>query len=304
MYHYLYVGVASLRAVEVLWQDLMGFEAFVLPASYPASLEQLWKLAPGSIARVLGLQTPSAPAGRLIFVEFSGASGAVREGAAVTDLCPKNLDVNVVDLFERAAELEAAGYQLRSAPVEYQIDQMDVREVQLGIHDDINLVLAEIVGEPLITTPRGYGGVTSVVTTVDDLSREMAMLQALEFPVLDAHRLVGPAIEQMVGLPPGGELHMQLLGNPEHRFGRAELVSYVGADGRNRYALTAPPARGLLRAAVRVQDPAASRESLLAAGFACGELCLLTDTDGLERPVYSVCSPVGWVLDVWAVPSP
>ena len=303
MYHYLYVGVASLRAVEALWQDLMGFEAFDLPASYAASLEQLWGLAPGSIGRLVGLQTPGAPAGRLVFVEFSASCPAVREGAAVTDLCPKNLDVNVIDLFERAAELEAAGYQLRSAPVEYQIDQLEVREVQLGIHDDINLVLAEIVGEPLVATERGYGGVTSVVTTVDDLAREMALLQALEFPVLDAHRLAGPAIEQMIGLPEGGELHMQLLGDPAHRFGRAELVKYVGARGVNRYPLALPPARGLFRGAIRVEDPAVSRQSLLAAGYDCAELFVLMDIDGRERSVCSVHSPAGWVLDAWAVHS-
>jgi hypothetical protein len=303
MYHYLYVGVVSLRAVKALWQDLMGFEAFALPPSHAASLEQLWAMPPGSIASLLGLQTPSAPAGRLVFVEFSVSSPAVREGAAVTDLCPKNLDVNVVDLFERAAELEAAGYELRSSPVEYQIDQLEVREVQLGVHDDINLVLAEIVGEDLTTTSRGYGGVTSVVTTVDDLPREMALLEALEFPLLDAHRLVGPAIEQMIGLPRGGELHMQLLGNPVHRFGRAELVKYVGVRGANRYSLAVPPARGLLRGAIQVEDSAASRRALLTKGFDCGELFALPDVDGGESVVYSVRSPVGWILDVWGARS-
>lgn len=281
MYHFLYVGVSSLGEASLLWSDLMGFRPFGLPPDYARSLEILWGLEANAIAGLLGLETPDAPGGRLVFVEFSVSAKSVRELAAPTDLCPKNLDINVIDLPQRVAELRAAGYILRSEPVEYKLGELDVREVQLPVHDDVNLVLAEIIGEPLQSTSRGYGGVTSVVTTVNEIAAEKSFFMLLGFHLLDAHSLSGPEVEQMVGLARGGILNMQLLGCENHRFGRAELVSYSSACGVNRYPLAVPPARGLMRAAMMVSEIILIRERLLQAGFECGNLQPLIQFNGV-----------------------
>lgn len=295
-YAHLCVGTADLDRALCLWRDTLGLQSYPDSLS-PQQLERLWSLPRGGVRRVLGLETPGAAGGGLLLVEFSGASRAVRESAAVTDLCPKNLDVNVIDLPARARELTAAGYRLRSDPVEYAIGDLQVREVQVPVEEGVNLVLAEILGEPLVTTARLYGAVTSVVTTTADIPAEAAFFECLGFERLDYHRLTGPEVETMVGLRPGGVLEMQLLGDARHRFGRAELVGYGVDSGNDLYPLARPPALGLFRGAIRVADVATRRSGCLNAGYAVTALRDLSG-DGESLPACSAESPSGWVVDI------
>lgn len=298
-YAYLCVGTADLEASLRLWRNTLGLRPAAPQGDTLSAhqLECLWLLPEGVITQCQMLETPGAPGGALLLVEFPPGTGAIRADAAVTDLCPKNLDVNVVDLPARARELQAAGYRLRSEPVAYAIGELRVREVQIPVEDDVNLVLAEIIGEPLLTTSRHYAAVTSVVTTTADIVAESAFFECLGFPRLDYHRLVGEAVEQMVGLRPGGVLEMQLLGDGTHRFGRAELVSYGSDCGRDLYPRAVPPARGLFRGAIRVDNVATLRAGCLNAGYAVSGLQDLSA--GKESFLAcSVQSPSGWMVDI------
>ena len=299
-YHHLCVGTANLARALEFWQGILGMAVKSRPDV--AMLETLWDLPTGTIRGACQLETPSANAGALLLVEFDATTPAVRQQAGVTDLCPKNLDVNCIDLPARVRALQAAGYRMRSAPVDYAIGDLQVREVQLPLEEGVNLVLAEILGEPLVTTPTHYGAITSVVTTTADIEEESRFFEALGFQRLDRPRLEGPAIETMVGLPAGGVLHMQLLGEPATRFGRAELVSYGGASGADHYPRTRPPALGLFRAAIRVRDMPAVRRACSRAGYA------LTDVVSLAGPgkpcqACSVQSPSGWWIDLLPLPA-
>lgn len=254
MYDHLYVGVRDMSESLKLWHDILGFSFSHRPTSDCRGLEKLWGLKPNAVNSLILLETPSAPSGRVMLVNFTENSQSVRHDAQSFDLCPKNLDISVVNFHERVAELKAAGYLLRSEPVHYSIDKLDVWEVQVMACDDVNIVLTEIVGETLALTPRQFGGITSVVTIVENIYKEAAFYTSLGFDMLDSHCLKGPDIEKMIGLPKGVSLTMQLLGESSHRFGRAELIKYEKVTGQNLYSRAAPPAIGFFRATVIVSD--------------------------------------------------
>ena len=60
----------------------------------------------------------------------------------------------------------------------------------------------------------------------------------------------------MIGLPKGGGLRLNLLeGDEPDRYGRVELVSYIGAEKQDDlYEIANPPALGTLHCLFRVED--------------------------------------------------
>ena len=78
---------------------------------------------------------------------------SVRSGAAVFDACPKNIDIYVTDIGQRVDALKALGYNFRSATHSEVTadDGTRFREMHIGIHDDINLVLLELPDQPIPT---------------------------------------------------------------------------------------------------------------------------------------------------------
>lgn len=295
-YSFLNVGVSSLDEAEKLWRGVMGMEVADLGHWDILALEALWDLPPGAVRRSRLLCTPGAPAGFVHLVEFATEGPIIRKDAKATDLCPKNLDVNVKDLPLRLEEIEQAGYQRLSDPVEYPIGDLQVREVQVPVHDGVNLVLAEIMGEAFASTEKGYGGATSVVTTTTNIEREIEFLSLLGLAQLDRHLLEGPAVELMVDLPAGTKLEMQLLGEAEHRFGRAELVCYHGVTGCDLYSRCGPPARGLFRAAIWVEECRPVVERVLAAGFRASFHRIAVGEEVLTAGI--AVSPSGWSIDL------
>lgn len=250
------VGVADLAPVRNLWQNLFGFEAVDLPCETRGVLEDRWSLDRGAVEELLMLRTPHAEAGipgghdvgRLLFVRFAGETPSVRAGAGPTDLCPKNLDVYVDDLPARLPALRAAGLRFRNdAPSEVTAPNgVRFREIHLQGHDDINIVLLQLLDEPMHFSPRGFAGVGALVTIVRDPRSEVTFHEnVFDFETVARHRLDGPEIERMIGLPGGSALDITILGGERH-LGQLEIIAYEGAAGTDRYPLTRPPARGIL----------------------------------------------------------
>ena len=291
-YAFLTLGTDDLQRALGLWCDHMGLEE-VQEQPRIGDLEHFWALPRGALLDARMLETVGAPAGRLLLLAFSESAPRVRDHADPRDLCPKNLDVNVVDLPARYRALCDAGLIPRSAPVSYAIDDLQVREVQFSLPEGVNLVLAEILGEPLCTTWAGFGAVTSTVTTVADLDAEEQFFRTLGFQAVGRHDLAGPEIERMIGLPPGGGLTISLHGAVAHRFGRAELVRYQPSIGQDLYARTALPAIGLLRAAIDVEDLDCCARQCREAGYR-----ILKERSFGTRRGRSLQSPAGWWIDL------
>lgn len=295
------VGVADMQAVRDLWIDRFGLEIVARRAGADAGLARLWNIPADRIADQLLIRTPGAQTGWLHFVEFDPPGAPVRRDAAVTDFGPKNLDVNCRDMPGRHAELDAAGRTFRSPISEYAVDGIRAREVQMPAHDDVNVVLIEVLsgGFDIDFSPRGYGALTSFVVIVPDTAAESAFYRAaLGLDELMHHRIAGAGIERAVGLPPGTALDMRLLGRDGHLFGRVELIAYEGVVGDDRFTPARPPARGILQAGFAVASVAAYAHRAEAAG-----LDVIT-TEGVETifgtgDVATLHSPAGLRIDVY-----
>jgi catechol 2,3-dioxygenase-like lactoylglutathione lyase family enzyme len=268
---YVSIGVQDMRAVAELWVDVLGLEVAAVAAGPDPELGRLWNLPGEVITAQMVLRTPGADGGYLHFVEFANPGAAVREGAATTDRGAKNIDVNCVGMPELVARLRAAGYEPRSEIAEYEVDAVRVREVQLAVHDGLNLVLIEVLtaGFEVALTAAGTAGLTSFVVIVDDTVGEATFYRQL-FGMTDImhHRIAGPEIESAAGLPPGTVLDMRLLGRPESLFGRMELIAYEGISGANRFVRAVPPATGILRCGFRISSLGVFAEQAAAHGFA------------------------------------
>ena len=253
------VGVENIDEATELWVDQFGLDVVSEREGSDTDLSRLWQLEDDDITKQALLATPKIDVGKIHLVQFKNPSTAVRQNANATDLGPKNLDVTCLDLPSKYDELIKMGYQFRSEYVGYQIESIgaDVLEVQMPGHDHTNIIFVEQLGEKIQLSEKGYGGITSLVTIVSELDEEtdffidiFSLKQAL------SEDLFGEHVEKMIGLPKGGGLRLNLLeGDEVDRYGRVELVAYIGAEKQDDlYEIANPPALGTLHCIFRVED--------------------------------------------------
>ena len=253
------VGVQNINEAIELWVNQFGLEIVSEREVIDTDLSRLWQLEDDEITKQALLATPKIDVGKIHLVQFKNPSTAVRQNANATDLGPKNLDVTCLDLPSKYDELIKMGYQFRSEYVGYQIESIgaDVLEVQMPGHDHTNIIFVEQLGEKIQLSKRGYGGITSLVTIVSELDEETDFFMDI-FSLKEAlsEDLFGEHVEKMIGLPKGGGLRLNLLeGDEIDRYGRVELVAYIGAEKQDDlYKIANPPALGTLHCVFRVED--------------------------------------------------
>ncbi|MEO0998098.1 MAG: hypothetical protein AAFX58_11320 [Pseudomonadota bacterium] len=205
-------------------------------------------------------------------VEFADPAPAVRAGAAVFDLCPKNLDVYVSDMPARIEALRQRGYTFRNETFS-EVEAPDgtrFREIHLDGHDAINIVLLEVLGQDRAVSTRGFGGIGPLIVIVADAAAEKAFFAtAMGLAQLADNVLSGPEIESMIGLPNGAALDVSIWGDPELPNGQIEIINYRGVDGRNLYPHARPKATGILGVSYDSAATAAIEARLRHAGIPC-----------------------------------
>ncbi len=264
------LGVANLDAALALWVDTFGFEVSLQSEGPDSGLAHLWSLQAQDIARQAVVRTPGQHTGMIHLVEFNDPQPPIRQGAEVFDLVPKNLDIHVRDLPARVEELKAAGMRFRNENYsEITIPGGGIfREIHMPAHDEVNVVLLEVIGEELPYTSRGFAGVGPVITIVPDAGEEKQFYQdILGLDILSDNILAGPEIEKMVGLPPGAALDVSVLGNENQHFGRIEIVDYQGVEGEDLYPRARPKALGTLQVSYTISDLQPLISRLEAAGI-------------------------------------
>ncbi len=253
------VGVQNINEAIELWVNQFGLDIVSEREGIDADLSRLWQLEDDEITKQALLATPKIDVGKIHLVQFKNPTTAVRQNANATDLGPKNLDVTCLDLPRKYDELIKRGYQFRSEYVGCQIESIgaDVLEVQMPGHDHTNIIFVEQLGEKIQLSKRGYGGITSLVTIVSELDEETDFFMDI-FSLKEAlsEDLFGEHVEKMIGLPKGGGLRLNLLeGDELDRYGRVELVAYIGAEKQDDlYKIANPPALGTLHCVFRVED--------------------------------------------------
>ncbi len=293
------VGVADMGPVRKLWQHHFGLVEQASRRGPDPDLSRCWNLPDNAIAEQLLLRTPGARSGWLHFVRFNQPGAPVRRGAATTDRCPKNLDVNCTDMAERCKALAADGYVFRSAINEYDVGELSAREVQFSGHDHTNIVLIEVDNWPMKLSAQHYGGVSSLVVVVDDTAAEADFYRCLfGHEQLMHHRISGKAIEDTVGLPPGAALDMRLMGNPDEYYGRVELIAYEGARGADLFPLARPPALGTLGCRFAVDDPDAVMQQAELMGYVAIDHGVVNSLYGRSR-LLRIQSPAGFTIEAF-----
>lgn len=290
------VGVADLEKSLGLWRETFGMEVVGRRDGADPGLAQLWDIAPDSLAEQALIRTPGTSAGWLHLVQFTDPDEPVRAGAGTMDLGPKNLDVYCDDIHTRVAELTAGGWAFRSRVVDYQIGAICASEVQMPGPDDTNIVFVEVAGQEMTLSGKGYGGITSFVVIVPDITAEAAFYQSMfGFEEVLRHRITGAEIEEMINLPSATGVEMSVLGQEEQTFGRVELIQYDGAPGLDRFGRARAPALGTLHCAFRVPSVDAALDSF------AGDARRFESLDTLfgSGPVGVIHSPSGLRIELF-----
>ena len=296
------VGVQNINEAIELWVNQFGLDIVSEREGIDADLSRLWQLEDDEITKQALLATPKIDVGKIHLVQFKNPSTAVRQNANATDLGPKNLDVTCLDLPSKYDELIKMGYQFRSEYVGYQIESIgaDVLEVQMPGHDHTNIIFVEQLGEKIQLSKRGYGGITSLVTIVSELDEETDFFMDI-FSLKEAlsEDLFGEHVEKMIGLPKGGGLRLNLLeGDEIDRYGRVELVAYIGAEKQDDlYKIANPPALGTLHCVFRVEDIDNIKNKLRNRSVSFKEYGLLDLIYG-KGEIISFRSPAGLRIEV------
>ena len=302
---HLAVGVRDLAHALQLWVNTFGFEIIAQREGPDHELARLWALAPERIRAQALVGTPGFSVGRLHLVEFADPLPPVREGAQPTDLVPKNIDLVCDDIQLRYAQMTQAGHRFRAQPSRYTAEEygetLEIFESLLFAHDYVNVAVLQLVGRAFPFTPQGFAGFTSFVPVVPDAEAETLFYQeVLGVPLNFIHKLGGPEIERMIGLPPGGAVEMRMLGSTAPHAGRVEMAQYHGIEGYNRYPLAKPPALGTLHAVMFAPALAEVRQRAAAADapviehgvvktiFAQGEVITLHTPAGLRLDIHEV----------------
>ena len=296
------VGVQNINEAIELWVNQFGLDIVSEREGIDDDLSRLWQLEDDEITKQALLATPKIDVGKIHLVQFKNPSTAVRQNANATDLGPKNLDVTCLDLPSKYDELIKMGYQFRSEYVGYQIESIgaDVLEVQMPGHDHTNIIFVEQLGEKIQLSERGYGGITSLVTIVSELDEETDFFMDI-FSLKEAlsEDLFGEHVEKMIGLPKGGGLRLNLLeGDEIDRYGRVELVAYIGAEKQDDlYKIANPPALGTLHCVFRVEDIDSIKNNLRNRSVSFKEHGLLDLIYG-KGEIISFRSPAGLRIEV------
>ncbi len=303
----LVVGVRELAAALQLWVETFGFEILNRREGPDHGLAHLWDLQPERIRAQALIGTPGFRHGRLHLVEFADPLPPVRAGAKPTDLVPKNIDIVCDDISARYAQLSQAGHRFRAGPARYEAEEhgelLEIFELLMFGHDEVNVAILQLVGRSFPFTQRGFAGFTSLVHVVPDAEAETQFFQeVLGFPLHFIHKLDGPDIERMIGLPPGGAVEMRMLGSPHQHAGRVELAKYHGLDGHNRYPLAKPPALGILHAVLLTSSVENVVQRANAAGVPVTEHGAV-ETIYAQGPALTLHTPAGLRLDIHEVGS-
>jgi catechol 2,3-dioxygenase-like lactoylglutathione lyase family enzyme len=157
-WHWVSIGTRDLEAALDFWVARLGFECVARAEGDDLGLRQHWGLPDQHVARQAMVRSPAAAHGGMHIVEWAAPAESVRGNAQVFDLCPKNLDIYVDDLPARMAQLVDQGVVFRNEQYSEAVspDGVHFRETHLAGHDDINIVLLQVIGSDTSIPPTGF----------------------------------------------------------------------------------------------------------------------------------------------------
>lgn len=268
-WHWVTIGTADMEGALDFWVGRLGFECVARAEGDDPGLREHWAVTDRNVARQAMVRSVGAKNGGMHLVEWDAAADSVRADAQVFDLCPKNLDIYVDDLPVRMAQLAEQGVVFRNEHYSEAVspDGVHFREIHLAGHDDINIVLLQVIGSDTPIPDSGFYGFGPLVCIVRDPAEEKRFIDTvLGLSLSHNNILEGPEIEKMIGLPTGCALEVSIWAEPGQALGELELVTYQGTDGADLYPRARPGARGVTHLNWQVDDIEALAAHLSAHG--------------------------------------
>jgi len=294
------IGVANLDLALAFWIDAVGYEVVSSTEGSDTGLAQQWNIEPSSVKCQALIAPPGAAHGHLHLIQMHEPGPSVRSNAAVFDSCPKNIDIYVTDIGLRVDALKALGYSFRST-THSEVTAADgtrFREMHIGIHDDINVVLLELPDQPIYTNMKGFGAIGPIICVVPNVAQEKLFYHdILGLELLADNFFEGTDIERMIGLPPGAGLDVSIWGQEGEREAQLELVEYTGVNGDTRFSLATLPNCGLHQVCFKTphaSEIAAKAKSSNNIVIYRGELHTLA----VSGECWSIYTPAGMRIDV------
>jgi catechol 2,3-dioxygenase-like lactoylglutathione lyase family enzyme len=301
-WHAATIGVANLDSALEFWIDALGYEVIAEKEGADAGLARQWEINASAIKRQAFIGAPCAATGYLHLIEMLEPGPSVRDGAAVFDACPKNIDIYVTDIEQRVDALRALNYIFRSTTHSKVTAQDGTRfcEMHIGIHDDINLVLLELPDQQIATNAQGFGAIGPIISVVPNVVTEKCFYRdVLSLDQLTHNFFDGEAIERMIGLPSGAGLDVSIWGHKGDCEAQLEIVQYVGVGGENRFSRATLPNRGLHQVCFKTADASVIASKASSAGHVVahrGDLSTLAGTG----EYWSIYTPAGMRIDLMA----
>ena len=242
------IGVADLERAVHLWVDIIGYEIVASRTGQDDQLAKQWDIPIASVMEQVLLAYADSSDGRILLVKTVDAGPSVRAEAALFDECAKNIDIYVTNVLSKGEEMKSHGYFSRNAcPSEITAeDGTCFREMHFHIHDDINLVLLELVNETNTFNKKGFGQIGPIISVVQHIDLEKKFYQEiLQLEMLSNNFFNGEEIERMIGLPPRAGLDVSIWGAQGQRSAQLELVQYHGVKGKSLFNRGTLPNCGL-----------------------------------------------------------
>ena len=268
-------SVRDLDAAVEVYRAVAGWEV-VHRGDAGEDQARFWHLDPGQKIEEALLRNPGDDEGLLRLVRFPGAEPRlIRPGAQTWDTgAIFDVNVRVLDVHEKLAELRAHGWLSYSEPIEFRFGKFVVREVLARGPDGIVLALIERV-EPALEgwdNLRHFSHIFNSTQIVRDFDRSFDFYtRQLGFKVYLEHE--GPSREagpNVLGLPhnlaPEIPRRVAIVSPRGDNFGSVEILSFEGAAGADCSGRASAPNLGHLSLRFPVADLDAYLEQIRARG--------------------------------------
>ena len=237
------VATADYQTALDFWCTLLGYSVLYQTHHTAPELLELWHVSADEIGR-RALLGESHFHTRIQLVEVLHPSAPLKKAVGNLDALPKTLNLLVKDLPAVWQRLKNAGVTVNNDWVEYEAHGLRYRDAHITGPDNSGIGLLEVLDKEYLVNNLGIGEPASLACTVENMTQEATFYDQLGGRLELDEYFSGQAIEKLVGLPPGGSLHMQLFG-PEATHSRIELVSY-GIPMTSHYKNAKFPHTGVL----------------------------------------------------------
>ncbi len=305
-------SVSDLEGAAKFYQEVAGWNIVYL-GSGDTALAKHWGLAENQIIRQALLTNPGDDRGFLRLVAFPGAAQQQIRSSAQTWDTGGIFDVNVrvLDIHEKFAELRKRGWQFYSDPIQFHFGPFVVWEVLAKGPDGVVFAMVERVQPPLEGWPhlRELSQIFNSTQIVADFSTSLEFYRdKLGFQIYLEHE--GPSKEagpNVLALPHNLATEIPrkvvILSPDGGNSGSVELIGFDGITGADHSGLAEAPNLGILALRFPVADLAAYQKRLAENGVepVNGPSTLTIEPYG-EVEIMTIRAPEGAWLEFYQPP--